>query len=236
MSWSIPILFEDNHVLVVVKPPNLLSQSDQSGDADLLSELKAMIKVRDQKPGNVYLGLVHRLDRMVGGVMVFAKTSKAASRLSDAVRRRQFEKTYWAIVQGKPERAEQRLVHWLKKDSATNTVKIVKPQSTDSKEAMLDYHCLETIQHVRDHQPFSLLEIQLLTGRPHQIRVQCAAIGCPLYGDTKYGATQTNVPIGLWAVRLQFEHPVSKEWLQFESLPSASNIWPLFANFQSKTQ
>jgi 23S rRNA pseudouridine1911/1915/1917 synthase len=225
----IPILFEDNHILVVVKPVNMPTQEDDSRDPDLLSVLKADLKHRHHKPGNVYLGLVHRLDRPVGGVMVFAKTSKAASRLSDAVRTRHFDKTYIAVVHGKPKQPQDTLVHWLYKDTKTNTVTVVKEGKPDAKEAILDY------QTIGAEDGLSLLKVKLRTGRPHQIRVQFAAIGCPLYGDQRYGST-VNKPgqqLALWSTRLGFEHPTLKEAVRFISLPNEQYPWLLWSELIS---
>ncbi|MNI42475.1 Ribosomal large subunit pseudouridine synthase D [compost metagenome] len=222
---SLTILYEDNHLLVVVKPVNMPTQEDESRDPDLLNVLKADLKHRHQKPGNVYLGLVHRLDRPVGGVMVFAKTSKAASRLSDAVRTRHFDKTYIAVVHGKPPQKQGTLVHWLLKDTTVNTVSVVKEGVAGAKEAILDYQLLDSLDG------FSLVKVKLRTGRPHQIRVQLAAIGCPLYGDQRYGA-HVNKPgqqLSLWARKLSFEHPVQKEQLSFHSEPPEQYPWNLWS-------
>lgn len=218
------ILFEDNHLLVVEKPVNVPTQADESGDKDLLTMLKDDIKVRYNKPGNVFLGLVHRLDRPVGGVMVFAKTSKAASRLSDAIRRHAFEKTYLAIVHGKPKKAKDRLVHHLLKDEKTNIVSVVSATNPKGKEAILDYEVLAT------HNNFSLVRIQLHTGRPHQIRVQMATIGHPLYGDQKYGAkvNQKGQQIALWSHKITIEHPTKKELVSFISYPPKVYPWDQF--------
>ncbi|WP_054798109.1 RluA family pseudouridine synthase [Paenibacillus sp. tmac-D7] len=221
---SIPVLYEDNHVIVVIKPPNLPTQEDDSRDPDLLSLIKADLKVRHRKPGNVYLGLVQRLDRPVGGVMVFAKTSKAASRLSDAVRTRTIRKQYRAVVNGKPKEPSGTLRHHLLKDSRTNMVKVVPADKEGAKEAILDYRI------VGSQDGLSLLEIELHTGRPHQIRVQFAAIGCPLVGDQRYGGASA-VPgqqIALWSVSLAFEHPVTKEALRFHSQPPTAYPWLLW--------
>lgn len=221
---QIPVLFEDNHILVVEKPVNMPTQEDESRDLDLLNALKADLKERYNKPGNVYLGLVHRLDRPVGGVMVFAKTSKAASRLSDAVRTRQLDKTYVAVVHGKPSQAAATLRHWLWKDTRTNTVSVVKAGQQDAKEAVLDYKLLGS------QDGLSLIQIKLHTGRPHQIRVQLAAIGCTLYGDQRYGSA-VNKPgqqLALWATALAFEHPVLKEKMHFRSLPPVQRPWSEF--------
>jgi len=215
------ILFEDNHILVVEKPVNIPSQEDATGDPDMLTLLKEDIKIRYNKPGNVYLGLVHRLDRPVGGAMVFAKTSKAASRLSENVRNRSLHKQYLAVVHGTPSSLSGKLIHHLLKDVRTNTVSVVAKGTRDAKEAILEYEVLRTIDQM------SLVRITLHTGRPHQIRVQMNAIGCPLIGDQKYGA-HLNKPgqqIALWSYELGFPHPVTKEPLLFHSSPPDVFPW-----------
>ncbi|UUZ94492.1 RluA family pseudouridine synthase [Paenibacillus sp. P25] len=224
MAPAIPVLYEDNHVLVVVKPPNVPSQEDDSRDPDMLTLLKADLKHRHGKPGNVFLGLVHRLDRPVGGVMVFAKTSKAASRLSDAVRTRSIRKEYTAVVHGRPKDPQGTLRHYLLKDSKTNRVSVVPPGKDGAKEAVLDYRVLGS------QDGLSLVRIELHTGRPHQIRVQFSAIGCPLVGDQRYGGThaQPGQQIALWSTQLQFEHPTTKETLRFTSEPMRSFPWILW--------
>lgn len=221
---DIPVLFEDNHLLVVEKPVNMPTQEDESKDLDLLTALKQMLKEKYQKPGNVYLGLVHRLDRPVGGVMVFAKTSKAASRLSDQVRTRQLEKQYLAVVHGQPRSNSGRLVHYLLKDNRTNTVQAVPKGTEGAKEAVLDYRVLGEADGL------ALVEIELHTGRSHQIRVQFASIGCPLYGDQKYGA-KMNKPgqqIALWSSKLSFLHPTLREPVTFHSAPPRQFPWTLW--------
>lgn len=220
---KIPVIYEDNHLLVVNKPPNILSQSDKTGDNDMLTLLKHDLKVRYGKPGNVYLGLVHRLDRPVGGVMVFAKTSKAASRLSDLIRRRDFDKTYLAVVHGKPAQ-KGRLVHYLAKDQTTNTVSVVAKGSVNAKEAILEYELLDSSRGL------SLIKINLITGRSHQIRVQFAAIGHPLYGDQKYGA-EVNSPgqqIALFCHQVTCQHPTTKEPMNFTENPESEYPWDIF--------
>ncbi|WP_442603927.1 RluA family pseudouridine synthase [Paenibacillus sp. KN14-4R] len=221
---AVPILFEDNHILVVEKPVNMPTQEDSSRDLDLLTALKDDIKIRYNKPGNVYLGLVHRLDRPVGGAMVFAKTSKAASRLSDAVRTRHLDKTYLAVVHSKPNQMQGTLRHHLLKDTQTNMVSVVTAKTTGAKEAILDYEVLGTVDG------FSLIKVKLHTGRPHQIRVQLATIGCPLYGDQRYGASKTKPgqQIALWSTYLSFQHPTTKEWMRFTSYPPADHPWSLW--------
>lgn len=220
-SSSIPILYEDNHILVVEKPVNILSQADSTQDTDMLTLLKQDIKIRYNKPGNVYLGLVHRLDRPVGGAMVFAKTSKAASRLSDSVRRHDLSKQYVCVVHGKPAKPSDTLTDYLLKDERTNTVKTVSSNTPGAKKAVLDYEVLGT----RDG--YSFIRIQLHTGRSHQIRVQMMNAGCPLYGDQKYGASlnQPGQQIALWSASLSFSHPTTKEWMTFVSFPPAIDPW-----------
>lgn len=218
---TIPILYEDNHLMVVEKPVNMPVQEDRTGDKDLLTALKEMIKERDNKPGNVYLGLVHRLDRPVGGAIVFAKTSKAASRLSDALRRRDMDREYIAVVRGRLPKDKGRLEHQLLKDKKENKVSVVKPGVKDAKKAVLDY---EVLGRKGD---LTLVSVRLETGRPHQIRVQLSTVGCPLYGDQKYGAS-VNRPgqqIALWSKALAFTHPVKKEPLFFTSLPPEVEPW-----------
>lgn len=220
-SSPIPILYEDNHILVVEKPVNILSQADSTHDLDILTLLKQDIKVRYNKPGNVYLGLVHRLDRPVGGAMVFAKTSKAASRLSDIIRRHELSKQYVCVVHGKPSKNSDTLTNYLLKDERTNTVKAVSANTPGAKKAVLDYEVLGT------KDSYSFIRIQLHTGRSHQIRVQMMTAGCPLYGDQKYGSS-LNKPgqqIALWSASLAFPHPTTKEWMTFVSLPPSIEPW-----------
>lgn len=223
-GFNINIIYEDNHLLVVEKPVNVLSQSDSTGDKDLLSILKKYIKYKYNKPGNVYLGLVHRLDRPVGGVMAFARTSKAASRLSDQIRRGDFKKTYLAVVHGVPPEATGYLEHYLVKDHKANRVYAVEGKSNGAKKAALKYKTLETSSG------FSLVKIDLLTGRPHQIRVQFAVSGNPLFGDQKYG-TSLNKPgqqIALWSNSIVCSHPTLKERMVFKCKPPNLYPWSLF--------
>ncbi|WP_153731730.1 RluA family pseudouridine synthase [Sporosarcina obsidiansis] len=221
---NIPILYEDNHLLVIEKPINVPVQGDRSGDIDILSALKKDLKRRYQKPGNVYLGLVHRLDRPVGGVMVFAKTSKAASRLSDQLRKGMIERYYLAIVRGVPKKKQGTLRHYLYKNRKKNQVYSVDRKHTEAKAASLDYRLLGKISKK------SLLTVRLHTGRSHQIRVQMAAEGFPLYGDQKYGS-QINThgeQIALWAHTLELTHPTTKEKLSFVSKPPRLYPWELW--------
>ncbi|WP_274650553.1 RluA family pseudouridine synthase [Paenibacillus humicola] len=218
------VLYEDNHLLAVVKPPGMLSQADDTGEPDMVTWLKADLKRRYSKPGNVFVGLVHRLDRPVGGAMLFAKTSKAASRLSESVRSRAFGKWYLAVALGAPAAPEGALKHYLRKDAARNIVTVHERPAADAKEALLDY----TVVKVR--KPCSLIAVRLHTGRPHQIRAQLSHIGCPLAGDRKYGApaAEGERDIALWSVCVGVPHPVSKEWLAFRSLPPQAGEWARF--------
>ena len=202
----INVLYEDNHLLVVEKKSNIPVQLDDSQDDDLLSILKKYLKEKYQKPGNVYLGLVHRLDRPVGGVMVFAKTSKAASRLSEQVRNQSFEKEYHAIIEGKLKDDKGILKDKLLKDHKTNTTRVDK----NGKEAILEYELVSSKDNL------SLVKINLITGRSHQIRVQFSSRGYPLYGDQRYNKNAKKAQIALYATRLSFYHPITKEKLSFE--------------------
>lgn len=210
------ILYEDNHIIVVVKPQNVPSQADESGDEDMLTAVKKYIKEKYEKPGEVYLGLVHRLDRPTGGIMVFAKTSKAAGRLSEQIRENEMQKTYYAITTHIPQAKENTLVNYLKKDEKNNIVKIVSMGDVGVKKAELRYKVLQT------NDDNALIEVKLITGRGHQIRVQLAGINCPLYGDNKYGKDKTKMSnnLGLWAGRLEFIHPVTKVKMTFACPPN----------------
>jgi 23S rRNA pseudouridine1911/1915/1917 synthase len=203
---EINILYEDNHLLVVEKPINIPVQEDSSKDKDFLTMLKDFIKERDNKPGNVYLGLVHRLDRPVGGIMVFAKTSKAASRFSEQVRNHTFKKVYYAVLEGKAKESDT-LIDKLLKDTKKNIVKV----DNNGKEAILDYQLLDYKNN------YSLVKINLKTGRSHQIRVQFSSRNLPLYGDQKYNKNSiVGEQIALFAKKITFLHPVTKEEISFE--------------------
>ena len=216
-----PILYEDNHLLVVVKPPNLPVQADRSGDDDLLSILKRYIGHKYQKPGAVYLGLVHRLDRPVGGVMVFARTSKAASRLSKAFAEHAQDKHYLAVLQGVLSQPRE-LRDYLVKDPSDGMVRVTGADAPGAKLARLETAPLCT----RDH--LTLTRVALYTGRSHQIRVQHAHAGYPLWGDARYGGGRPGQQIALWAYALGFEHPVRREPLRFTALPPMTGAWAKF--------
>ena len=220
---DIKILFEDNHLLVAVKPQNILSQSDKTEDLDFLTMLKNYIKEKCNKQGNVYLGLVHRLDRPTGGVMVFAKTSKCATRLAEQMKNGGFEKKYLAITENVVKEKVKRLENYLKKDEKTNIVKVCPLSENGAKHAITIYKELAS----NDNQ--SLLQVQIETGRSHQIRVQLANIKCPLCGDNKYGQKiQKTDNLALWAYSLTFDHPTKKTKMKFVALPPESYPWSEF--------
>ncbi len=216
-------VFEDNHVMAVIKEPNIPVQEDASGDPDLLNMLKGYIKRKYNKPGNVFMALVHRLDRPASGIMIFARTSKAASRIADQFRRKKVQKSYLAVVEGKaPEEAELR--NYLYKDNSINVVSVVEPEHPKAKEAILRLRCLQYKDGL------SLIEIDLITGRSHQIRVQCSHAGFPLWGDYKYGFRDQPERriMALLSRSITFEHPVRKVPLCFTSDMPDSEPWSVF--------
>ena len=219
------VLYEDNHIIVVLKPQNVPSQQDETKDMDMLTAVKEYIKVKANKPGNVYVGLVHRLDRPTGGVMVFAKTSKAAERLCEQIKTGEFQKEYLCITCGVPKAKEGRLVHYLKKDEKNNIVNVVGMATDGAKKAILNYEVKEVVNG------YALCKINLETGRSHQIRVQMASIGCPLYGDQKYGGKKETFsrPLALWAVKLTITHPTTKERCSYYIYPPTEEApWKAF--------
>ena len=220
----IKVIFEDNHLLVVEKPVYILSQGDDTNDKDMVNLLKQYVKEKYNKPGNVYIGLVHRLDRPVGGIMVFAKTSKAASRLSDQVRTKTFKKTYRAVIHGDMNKKEDTLKDYLYKNKKTNMVSVVNKDHKEAKNAELSYKTIDR------KDGFSLVEIDLKTGRPHQIRVQFASRKHPLYGDQRYGQNVNKVgqQIALWSHKLEIKHPTTKEKMEFICEPPKEYPWNLF--------
>jgi len=219
---GVEILYEDNHLLVVIKPVNMPMQADASGDTDLLSLLKEYRRVHENKPGEAWLGLVHRLDRPTGGICVFAKTSKAASRLSDQIRTNRLIKEYHCVVEGRFQELTGAYQDWLLKDHRQNQSIVTKSQEPGAKLASLDYQVLfQTATMV-------LVKVRLYTGRSHQIRVQFAAHGHPLWGDHRYGHGQSHQQLALWASSLTFAHPVSKEELTFTAPLPDTEPWNLF--------
>ena len=219
---DLKILYEDNHIIVVVKKPGIPTQEDKTGDKDMLTIVKEYIKVKYNKPGNVYLGLVHRLDRMVGGVMVFAKTSKAASRISEYIRQKNVKKRYLAVVNGTLPVSDQKveLKNYLVKNERLNMSRVVDSTTKGSKEAILEYKVLKNFTY--NGKDYSLVDIDLHTGRHHQIRLQFAHIGHPLYGDIKYGQKVNKVGqnLALFSYYLSFFHPTKDEYLEFEFKPN----------------
>ena len=207
---NLKILYEDNHIIVVIKPYNVPVQADSSNDLDMLTIIKNYIKEKYNKPGNVYLGLVHRLDRPVGGVMVFAKTSKAASRLSEEVRTNKIHKTYLTVVHGILDKKCDKLINKMSKNEKTHNSYI---DEKNGKEAILEYKV------IKEEDNLSLLKINLITGRHHQIRLQLSNINHPIYGDQRYGF-QDKKQIMLYAYKLEFTHPVTKEVMTFKNLPN----------------
>ncbi len=214
------VVYEDNHVIVVIKPSGVPSQADKSGDIDMLTLVKAYIKEKYNKPGEVYLGLVHRLDRMTSGLMVFARTSKAASRLSNSIREGDFKKEYVSALNGNVEK-EGRLENYLLKDERTNISSVVDSNKKNAKLAQLDYKVIGHTQY--NEKEYTYARVKLYTGRHHQIRVQFSHIGHPLYGDIKYGGIKGD--LALVACSLKFIHPTKDEYMEFEYMPDKTGIW-----------
>ena len=216
------IIYEDNHLLVINKKVGQLVQGDKTGDESLLDSIKNFIKIRDNKPGNVYLGLVHRIDRPTSGLVIYAKTSKALSRLTQMVKNREIKKTYWTVVAKEMIPPSKRLVHYLKKNEKNNKA-IVFPKPTEgAKEAILTYNIVKSLDN------YLLLEIDLETGRHHQIRAQLSKNGTPIKGDLKYGSPRSNPDGGihLHARKLEFIHPVTKENIEIIApVPQNDTIW-----------
>ena len=221
---ELKILHEDNHIIVVLKPQGVPSCGDESGDGNMLDAVKEYIRTAYGKPGNVYVGLVHRLDRPTGGVMVFAKTSKAAARLSEQMRSGDFEKKYLAVLSAVPKEPQAKLVNYLKKNAVNNMVYLCPPTTEGAKMASLEYRVAE------EKGGYALAEIKLHTGRSHQIRVQMAGIGCPVFGDMRYGGERAKKGnLALWAYSLTFTHPVTKERLRFMAEPPEETPWKHFS-------
>ena len=220
------VLYEDNHIIAVNKTCNEIVQGDKTGDTPLSETVKAYIKDKYNKPGEVFLGVTHRLDRPTSGVVLFARTSKALTRLNEMFKsHEQIKKTYWAIVQGAPKVPEARLENWLVRNEAQNKSYIAKPGAKEAKQAILTYKTLVKGEH------YTLLEVNLETGRHHQIRCQLAAIGCPIKGDLKYDAKRSNPDGGicLHARKIEFIHPVKKENICITASVPNDSLWQQFA-------
>lgn len=218
---NLQIVYEDNHLIAINKRPGDIVQGDKTGDTPLSEVVKAYIKKKYRKPGNVYLGVAHRLDRPTSGLVVFAKTSKALPRLNKLFADKEAKKTYWAVVKKKPKKESAELTHWLKRNTKQNKSYAHHKQVSESKRAVLDYKITKKLDN------YFLLEINLQTGRHHQIRAQLNAIGCPIKGDLKYGFDRSNKDgsIHLHARSLSFIHPVKKELLQLLAPPPDDKIW-----------
>jgi 23S rRNA pseudouridine1911/1915/1917 synthase len=228
-KYSLQIIYDDNHLLIVNKKPSQIVQGDKTGDTPLSDLIKAYLKEKYSKAGNVYLGLIHRLDRPTSGLVVFAKTSKAAARLSKLFQNHDLTKKYWAIVKNPPPQPQGILVDYLKKNEQKNKSFVVTSDSKGAKKAELKYN------YIGKSERYHLLEIELLTGRHHQIRCQLAHIGCSIKGDVKYGFDRANKDwsIHLHAREINFIHPVKKEAMQFIAKPPDDPVWNYFQNFSN---
>ncbi len=215
------VLYEDNHIIIVNKAPGEIVQGDKTGDKPLSETVKEWIKETHAKPGNVFLGVVHRLDRPVAGIVVFAKTSKALARLNEMFRNGEIHKTYWAITRNTPQKPEDTLTHYITTTERNNKSYASTTPKDGAKEARLQYRVIGRSDR------YNLLEVNLLTGRKHQIRVQLSAIGCPVKGDLKYGDKRSNPDgsISLMARRIQFTHPVSKQPIDITAPVPDDNLW-----------
>lgn len=218
---NLQVIYEDNHLIAINKRPGDIVQGDKTGDAPLSEVVKEYIKIKYDKPGNVYLGVAHRLDRPTSGIVVFAKTSKALPRLNKLFAEKDAKKTYWAVVKNQPPEERELLTHWLKRNTKQNKSYAHTKEVTESKKSILEYKLLKKLDN------YFLLEIDLHTGRHHQIRAQLAVIGCTIKGDLKYGADRSNKDgsIHLHARTLSFIHPVKKEVLNLIAPPPNEAIW-----------
>ena len=229
MEEDLKVIYEDNHIIVVEKPVNIPSQGDKTGDVDMLTIIKEYLKEKYNKPGNVYLGLIHRLDRPVGGVMVFAKTSKSAARLSEQVRDKVFKKQYLVIANGKFDKETGVLSDYLLKNERKNMSRVVPEGTKNSKYAELDYEILKYDEELN----LSVLKINLHTGRHHQIRVQLSSRNHSIYGDQKYGGRGHGKQICLWAYELTINHPITKEEMTFKSIPKMEKSWKILEDIKN---
>ena len=230
MFHSEDILYEDNHLLVVNKRCGDLVQPDPNGSSALENEIKEFLKVRDSKPGDVFLGVVHRIDRPVSGGVLFAKTSKALSRLNEQLRKGEIHKVYWAVVESRPEQEQATLKHYILRDGRSNRSFCYASPKPEAKEARLQYVTLGCSDR------YTLVEVNLLTGRHHQIRAQLSKIGCPIKGDLKYGAKRSNAGggISLHSRTIEFVHPVRKETIKIVApVPKDDNLWQFFEQGQN---
>ena len=218
---NLDILFEDNHLIIINKKPGDIVQKDKTNDISLLEIVKEYLKRKYNKPGNVYLGLIHRIDRPTSGLVMFAKTSKALSRMNNMLKGKMIVKTYWAITKNKPEKESSQLVHWLKKNEKKNKSTHFSRETKNAKKAILDYKIIKELEN------YFLLEILMGSGRHHQIRCQLQAIGCPIKGDLKYGAKRSNSDgsIDLHAKHLKFMHPVTKKEVNLNAPVRENKIW-----------
>jgi len=224
-KYNIDVVYEDNHLVIINKKSGQIAQADKTGDKALNDILKSYLKEKYNKPGNVYLGLVHRLDRPTSGGLIFGKTDKATSRLSKMFQSHDLTKKYWAVVDNRPPLKEDDLEHFLKKDQQKNKSFVVKENTQGAKKAMLSYKLIASSDR------YHLLEIDLKTGRHHQIRTQLGAIGCKIKGDVKYGSRRANkdLSIHLHARFIEFVHPVRKEMMKFVfSVPKNDAVWAFF--------
>ena len=224
------VVYEDNHIIIVNKQSGEIVQGDKTGDRPLSDIVKDYIKEKYQKPGAVFLGVVHRLDRPVSGLVVFARTSKALTRLNKMFAEGEVHKTYWALVKNAPQETEATLTHWLVRNEKQNKSYAYATEKPNAKKAILKYRLIGKSDN------YSLLEVQLMTGRHHQIRCQLAAMGCPIKGDLKYGAPRSNPDgsISLQSHRVEFIHPVSKERITVEAPLPDDPLWQAFAIFFQK--
>jgi 23S rRNA pseudouridine1911/1915/1917 synthase len=224
------ILYEDNHLIAVNKRPGDIVQGDKSGDVALLDVVREYIRVKYNKPGEAYAGLIHRLDRPVSGVVLFARTSKSLARMNKLIRERSIEKTYWAITQQLPDPPLDRLQHWMVKDEAKNKSFVIRSSRPGAKEAILDYRLLGVGER------YAFVEVLLHSGRHHQIRVQLSHIGCPIKGDLKYGAERSNPDgsLSLHARSLKFIHPVHQNEMHIIAPPPEDRLWKAFSEIASQ--